>query len=933
MANYLMNEGRVVGYSAYEIYVKHALTNDPNTSPASEGEWLSSMLGLGSSMLLRVGIDENRQQHYIDVPMPEHSRLCAANVILASLFLGTGYVENDNDGTSTAWCSKVESYGNLIANTESRHPSEDGSEIPTTFGGDLSQSDKRKIIEYMKIRDGIIIQPGTWMTNDNQPPYEDYQPNLSTAPTLRLLIEGQVEEEFYILLTGFTNKDVVYDSSEMTSSVHSTSPDDGDFLGPWVFPWSAKVIFSIPSAYMYVATSGGYTRELTSGTSEKHVAHSTVLDFDNLYNSAYDNTFYDTEFADSPISVTVTGYDNKSDDLAVIAAHIPYTTIDETTYRFPPSMYCGLINVTGEMKYFPIDTVAPGTVKIMDDKDIDYINAMDSIIPNIVSGYRDTTDYVWYQADSTFNSVPVSNDTYVSIFGSLRSEEFLSPMLVLQKNVGNRHDYINIVGNRRMYGYLGPQFIEEFTITETQKNAILRTVTKGASWSSVIRNNYQASKLDTRNTYKYLLYTQEPNASANYWEILPIRIEHDSNGDEIGYIDFISRYYCSDVPIEWDYDTVDWESITPPQGWTQNPIVYLPVEDDPKYTTAYNNTALFGSWWENAIPFNMDDNATNEYKSIHSKMKDIVDDRLSNITGIKIVESPDRYLPSNKYNNKTYDDYIDMYKNTTLTEVAVVAGNTNMNDWIHPSLASGTLYTLTDKARLYSILPNDSEDELTPITTEFNGKTIQGRGINFYVVPNVLIENRLRTASNLEIYGTEIALKNLDDNEAVTGDIIPKSSLTDSDKVFLFEIIHPKYLQNFKTYLTESNAYKTVLIDVPNKYQIHNSPQAALGQSGTNQTMSIAICKEDGSPCNLWGTNGVVPFNELDHRNIVWKDLVQALYDGKSIDLLGDALKSLQTSLNGSGTNFIEFKNGLRLYISDSQPTGNIPNGSIGIGW
>ena len=35
-----------------------------------------------------------------------------------------------------------------------------------------------------------------------------------------------------------------------------------------------------------------------------------------------------------------------------------------------------------------------------------------------------------------------------------------------------------------------------------------------------------------------------------------------------------------------------------------------------------------------------------------------------------------------------------------------------------------------------------------------------------------------------------------------------------------------------------------------------------------------------------------------------------------------------------SGTNFIEFSNGLRLYISASNPgTSNVPIGSIGIGW
>lgn len=39
--------------------------------------------------------------------------------------------------------------------------------------------------------------------------------------------------------------------------------------------------------------------------------------------------------------------------------------------------------------------------------------------------------------------------------------------------------------------------------------------------------------------------------------------------------------------------------------------------------------------------------------------------------------------------------------------------------------------------------------------------------------------------------------------------------------------------------------------------------------------------------------------------------------------------------LNGAtiGTNYIEFGNGLRLYVSSTEPTGTIPEGSIGVGF
>ena len=52
---------------------------------------------------------------------------------------------------------------------------------------------------------------------------------------------------------------------------------------------------------------------------------------------------------------------------------------------------------------------------------------------------------------------------------------------------------------------------------------------------------------------------------------------------------------------------------------------------------------------------------------------------------------------------------------------------------------------------------------------------------------------------------------------------------------------------------------------------------------------------------------------------------------------INDRLKPIETATNGiseSKANYIEFKNGLRLYISSTEPTDtDIPDGSIGVGW
>lgn len=51
MPKTIYNMGRVSGLSSYEIYVKQHDSVAPNEDPATEREWLASMMGMGSSMI------------------------------------------------------------------------------------------------------------------------------------------------------------------------------------------------------------------------------------------------------------------------------------------------------------------------------------------------------------------------------------------------------------------------------------------------------------------------------------------------------------------------------------------------------------------------------------------------------------------------------------------------------------------------------------------------------------------------------------------------------------------------------------------------------------------------------------------------------------------------------------------------------------------
>lgn len=256
----IWNEGRVVGYSAYELYVKHALSVDPKHDPVSEKEWLASTLSFGSSMLLKIEPDPSMQiydnLHFRDIKFPEDSHLCAANTIFASLFIGEGETFENS-----SWCKNVTDYGKLISNTNKSSPSGTigpNGIIPPNNITDIHDDNMiSRIKEYSKIIDGIIIQSGTWIDNPNKPPEKDFKPTLSECPRLRISFSKRITNTFYLLLTGFTNRGVVCGMSGSDSAVNTISPQDGDFIGPAVFPWSSKVIFSVPPAFVpYMDTLG-----------------------------------------------------------------------------------------------------------------------------------------------------------------------------------------------------------------------------------------------------------------------------------------------------------------------------------------------------------------------------------------------------------------------------------------------------------------------------------------------------------------------------------------------------------------------------------------------------------------------------------------------------------------------------------------------------
>lgn len=247
MSKTLYNEGRVVGYSAYEAYVKGYIeSSDGNGTPASEREWLASSLASGSSMILKIAANTSAGVH--DYPLPSTSNLVAANNITGSLFLG-------NCEFTDNWATKITDYGELIPNNSTTSPS--NGNVP--YDTNATNIHKSQILQFVKIEDGIIYQSGNWSDNTTsdtptknlEADFKDYK-----TPTVRLKFSEEIKSDICILLTGFTDLEVIKGVTGLDSSIDTASPQNGDFIGPATFPWAAKIIFSQPNNTSYILQDG-----------------------------------------------------------------------------------------------------------------------------------------------------------------------------------------------------------------------------------------------------------------------------------------------------------------------------------------------------------------------------------------------------------------------------------------------------------------------------------------------------------------------------------------------------------------------------------------------------------------------------------------------------------------------------------------------------
>lgn len=393
MAQEIYNEGRVVGFSAWEIFAKEALDRgvDPIDIP-NEQKWLTSMIGSGASMILKVASGTTAGVH--DYELPSGSNLSAAGIVIASPFIG----ECEFDSTSN-FAKKVTSYGAIIKNTSGSGNYPTSSTVPPT-SGTVTYPDSEYtncISEFIKITDGIVyIKNATWRDVTTTPPQKDVDPNFNASTTVvRLYISSTLNQDVKVLLVGFTNKRILQTLSGFASgngdgSANTDTNDwvDGGMLGPEVIPWASKIIFSVPTSTFGVINT--ITRTLPSGITSDNITKgdfhltnlrnnkidsSPIIDFNSIdlaeYYIAHSNDFGDKDpTLVEYVSNLSLGSSNQGNNLV---AWYPAMSADEITSAtdnskfFPPALYAAQIINDGEQVLVPLDTAAPGTVKCFPD--------------------------------------------------------------------------------------------------------------------------------------------------------------------------------------------------------------------------------------------------------------------------------------------------------------------------------------------------------------------------------------------------------------------------------------------------------------------------------------------------------------------------------------------------------------------------------------
>ena len=838
MPRVLYNEGRVVGYSAYEIYVRHALTADPNTEPATESEWLASTLGLGSSMLLYVEPDNTvtpdaNGMYYLEYELPQTSRLCGASTIIGSFFIGAG------DGNT--WSSKVTDYGDLISNTSTSSPT--SSTIPTKTLTDITSSMSAQIRDFLKVQDAIVIQDGTWTSNASAPPEKTLSPDFTKRAKVRLQVKGLITTGFYLLLSGFTDSGVIYGVSDTTGTPQD--PQNGDFIGPAAFPWSAKIILTAPVAALAYAGGASYTRAFPYDDDPITVDYAPIIDFDSA-----DITLYYETHTDAAVTIDISSIETARPGIAVLATRSVFGTVDGKNCALPPDLIGGSTGAADEYAFGPLASYAPNSVHVfnglLDDETGESPVRLAQLIESKCYGttglIREPENLILYEIDKVSDPenaavVPVSdnrivNENRLQIFNSIYMYFYRHHSGGGAPEPEDLASVSSFATQQQIYGYVSEKFLDEECLSYAEMDALFGSGGT-ATWMLDLGNLTMFNQLSADgDKYKYFLMTVSSH------------VDSYSGPTQQAFF----------VPVEKSTGRI---SIMISVANTVQTQAETGIGID-----MTNKLDYLGSWWGSTVSQTDPKLGTWYALENHPLVR----------TGIPIS-----------------DVY---YRPTALTPKPPAGYGYQYLNWYKTAKVYGDLIPAADWSN-YSI-HDDFKDMSVFDFLKY--------AVNHYVGYPIGDSHADRANSSVLTFHRSIFGKSAinataaggytEDDSVITYNVKLKAALKVKANISKSQIYEPAEIKFYEV-TWDGDTATTSDDDSTSEYvdQFHTQ-WAAYGESGRHSTKTISLTDDIGNPLPLLGGAGTI---ESDYAR--WQDLMDALNNNKLIDILG-ILKELKKALS-----------------------------------
>lgn len=493
MPSELWNQGRVVGLSAYEVYVNQTLSEDPNAEPASERQWLASSLAMGSSLLLKINPNQITQiadtvtgkPYYIfTVSLPATSTLCAANTIIANLFVGEGgYTNSEGNVASDNFATYIKEYGPLFSNTTNYTNIQSNSNITSNAAGFRNYKTQLRtdILNYSYIVDGLVIQSGkyvdaynddTTITGNSPKVIPDF--DINDVPFIKIWFNKMPTASFEILLTGFTIRTVVNGETGLDNQIFTPYYTDGDFLGPGAFPWANKIVFSTPTSAINQYFIDKYERKIANEANFTQVEDTPVIDM----KSTDPGDYYKINYTNARISDNVKDFNTMGDGSAVL-------TIYRKSEIYPPALFGTYVTKTGQNYLNPIDVVAPGTVKSFPNSTSQTLQDYQDTYPGTVAISKND-DGTISTLDSTGKLVPAASVSHIN-FKTSSSTTTGSGAIAVVSKAGNKKE-VSISA--------GPGGSETPYVMDNPPNTVLATNSDDIYWAALLNALANNKKID-----------------------------------------------------------------------------------------------------------------------------------------------------------------------------------------------------------------------------------------------------------------------------------------------------------------------------------------------------------------------------------------------------------------------------------------------------